>query len=96
MRGIVASFALLVHGGALSVAKGVSTEGNLTVASGSAPAFQVIAASGDTLWLIVEPAKCLACEFVFRSREKLTTPGSCPKCRSERVAPPAFRVAAKG
>ena len=43
--------------------------------------------------LIVEPATCLACEFVFKSRQKLSTPGSCPKCRSERVAPPAFRIA---
>jgi predicted Zn-ribbon and HTH transcriptional regulator len=46
--------------------------------------------------LIVEPATCLACDFVFKAREKLSTPGSCPKCRSERVAPPAFRIAAKG
>ena len=45
--------------------------------------------------LIVEPATCLACAFVFKSRQKLSTPGSCPKCRSERVAPPAFRVAGK-
>lgn len=46
--------------------------------------------------LVVEPAKCLACEFVFKAREKLSTPGSCPKCRSERVAPPAFRITGKG
>ena len=46
--------------------------------------------------LVVEPAQCLACDFVFKAREKLTTPGSCPKCRSERIQPPAFRIAAKG
>jgi predicted Zn-ribbon and HTH transcriptional regulator len=42
--------------------------------------------------LIVTPARCLACSFVFKSRSRFTTPGSCPECRSERVAPPAFRV----
>ena len=45
--------------------------------------------------LVIEPAKCLACDFVFKTRERLTTPGSCPKCRSERIAPPAFRVETK-
>lgn len=44
--------------------------------------------------LIIEPARCLACEFVFKSRSRLTTPGSCPECRSERIAPPAFRIEA--
>jgi hypothetical protein len=42
--------------------------------------------------LIVLPARCLACDFVFKSRSRFTTPGSCPECRSERVAAPAFRV----
>ncbi|MGM0577802.1 MAG: transcriptional regulator [Myxococcota bacterium] len=42
--------------------------------------------------LVVEPAECLACGFVFRERARLTTPGSCPRCRQERIAPPVFRV----
>lgn len=46
--------------------------------------------------LIVEPAKCLACGFEFKSRGRMTTPGSCPECRSERIAPPSFRIEAKG
>ncbi|MFT3765700.1 MAG: transcriptional regulator [Minicystis sp.] len=45
--------------------------------------------------LVIEPAKCLACDFVFKSRGRLTTPGSCPECRSERIAPPAFRIESK-
>jgi predicted Zn-ribbon and HTH transcriptional regulator len=42
--------------------------------------------------LDVHPAECLACGFVFGERERLTTPSACPKCRSERVSPPTFRV----
>lgn len=45
--------------------------------------------------LIVEPARCLACEHVFADRGRLTTPGRCPACRSERIAPVAFRVEEK-
>jgi predicted Zn-ribbon and HTH transcriptional regulator len=42
--------------------------------------------------LRIEPSRCLACEFVFRERTKLTTPSACPRCRSERIAPPRFRI----
>ncbi len=47
----------------------------------------------EGLKLAVVPAECLACGFVFRERERFTAPGACPECRSERVAPPSFRVA---
>lgn len=42
--------------------------------------------------LIIEPAKCLGCGFVFKARSRFTAPGSCPECRSERITPPAFRI----
>jgi transcriptional regulator len=48
----------------------------------------------EGLKLVIEPATCLACAFVFRDRARLTSPGACPTCRSERVAPPSFRVEA--
>jgi len=38
------------------------------------------------------PAACLACGFAFRKRERLTTPGRCPRCRTERIRPAAFWV----
>lgn len=44
--------------------------------------------------LEVVAAECLACEFVFRERAKYTAPSACPECRSERVAPPSFRLKA--
>jgi transcriptional regulator len=42
--------------------------------------------------LVVEPAACVACGFVFRDRTRLARPGSCPSCRSTRIDPPAFRI----
>ncbi len=36
------------------------------------------------------PARCLGCGFRFETREKLTAPSRCPKCRSERIEPPRF------
>jgi predicted Zn-ribbon and HTH transcriptional regulator len=42
----------------------------------------------------VEPAHCIACGFAFRHREpaRFHTPGRCPRCRSERIAPAQLRV----
>jgi transcriptional regulator len=46
--------------------------------------------------LEVTPASCIACGFAFRSRERLSRPGACPRCRSTRIDPPLFRVTASG
>ncbi|MBU0515743.1 MAG: transcriptional regulator [Proteobacteria bacterium] len=43
--------------------------------------------------LIIEPAECLACGYVFADRRRLTKPGKCPRCRSTRIGPPLFSVA---
>jgi predicted Zn-ribbon and HTH transcriptional regulator len=44
--------------------------------------------------LIVTPASCKKCEFVFAGREQkhLHAPSRCPKCKSERIEEPAFRI----
>lgn len=42
--------------------------------------------------LIVLPASCLKCGFVFRKRERLTTPGKCPVCRSESISETLFSI----
>lgn len=36
------------------------------------------------------PALCLQCGFKFEGRTRVTSPGRCPACRSERVSPPSF------
>ncbi len=40
----------------------------------------------------VEPARCLDCDFVFKKRDKLTTPGKCPVCGSERISNVRFQI----
>jgi predicted Zn-ribbon and HTH transcriptional regulator len=45
--------------------------------------------------LLVEPARCLACGFLFKERARLSRPSKCPVCRSQRLAPPRFQIAAK-
>ncbi len=35
---------------------------------------------------------CESCGFVFKSREKLSRPSKCPKCRSESITEPVFSI----
>ncbi|MBK7582194.1 MAG: transcriptional regulator [Myxococcales bacterium] len=49
-----------------------------------------LAASGRRL--VVEPASCKACAFSFAERARHGRPSRCPKCKSERLAAPRFRV----
>jgi len=44
--------------------------------------------------LIVEPAWCRACGYVFQKRGRLDAPGRCPVCRGQRIDGPWFRVKA--
>ncbi len=42
--------------------------------------------------LEVTPAACRSCGFVFRKRERLTRPGSCPLCQSTNIDEPLFSL----
>jgi predicted Zn-ribbon and HTH transcriptional regulator len=44
---------------------------------------------------LVEPARCLACGFVFKERTRLARPSKCPVCRSQRLKAARFHVAGK-
>jgi len=44
--------------------------------------------------LEIVPARCLKCAFEFETRERLARPSRCPKCKSERIDPPRFRIVA--
>ncbi|MCK5426395.1 MAG: transcriptional regulator [Thermodesulfovibrionia bacterium] len=46
--------------------------------------------SGFTL--IITPAECRKCGFVFRKREKMKKPGKCPVCRGELIKEPLFSI----
>lgn len=42
--------------------------------------------------LVVTPAECTHCGFVFKKRDRLTKPGKCPVCRSESIREPLFEA----
>ncbi|HTY22170.1 MAG TPA: ArsR family transcriptional regulator [Desulfomonilaceae bacterium] len=42
--------------------------------------------------IIVEPARCLKCAFVFNKRSRLTIPTRCPVCRSGFISPPVYAI----
>ena len=42
--------------------------------------------------LLVQPAECVKCGFVFVKRERFTRPGKCPVCRSGSIHAPAFSI----
>ena len=42
--------------------------------------------------LVIDAAECIACGYAFKGRRKLTRPGKCPECGSERIDPPAFHI----
>ena len=45
--------------------------------------------------LEIEPARCRDCGYVFRDRRRLGRPSACPRCRSQHLSAPVFRVAGK-
>ena len=49
-----------------------------------------ITSSGQRL--IVAPAECKKCGFVFSKREKLKRPGKCPVCKGESIREPRFMI----
>lgn len=42
--------------------------------------------------LVVTPAQCNKCGFVFSKREKMKKPGRCPRCRGESIKEPLFEI----
>lgn len=45
--------------------------------------------------LVVTPAECRKCGFVFRGRERLDRPGRCPACRAQQIEAPFFSIRKK-
>lgn len=42
--------------------------------------------------LVVAPAQCEKCGFVFRKRGRLAKPGKCPMCLGNLILPPLFSI----
>ncbi|MFN3268425.1 MAG: transcriptional regulator [Zestosphaera sp.] len=46
----------------------------------------------NTRVLVMVPPECRSCGYVFKDLEKPKKPSKCPKCRSEKIKPPAFKI----
>ncbi len=42
--------------------------------------------------LVMRPAQCGKCDYLFKSRESAKRPSRCPKCKSEWLIAPAFMI----
>ena len=42
--------------------------------------------------LILSPAQCLSCGFIFKDRTRLTRPGRCPHCKKSHIQIPTYQV----
>ncbi len=42
--------------------------------------------------LMIIPAECLECGFVFEKRRRFTRPSRCPRCKSEHIQNPGYRI----
>jgi transcriptional regulator len=49
-------------------------------------------APGQGCQFVLIPARCRQCGFVFKKRDRLTTPSRCPLCRQTAMARPRYAL----
>ena len=42
--------------------------------------------------LVVQPAQCKKCGYVFEKRSKVQTPSKCPRCKGDWIQAPLFKI----
>jgi predicted Zn-ribbon and HTH transcriptional regulator len=42
--------------------------------------------------VLIAPAICLRCGYVFKGRSRFTCPGRCPQCKKSHIQSPTFRI----
>lgn len=42
--------------------------------------------------LVIRPAECMGCGYVFEKRKRFTRPSRCPICKSEHIQHPFYRI----
>ncbi len=42
--------------------------------------------------VVISPADCQTCGYVFEDRKRFTRPGRCPRCKKSHVRSPRFRI----
>ncbi|MFW9928904.1 MAG: transcriptional regulator [Candidatus Thorarchaeota archaeon] len=46
----------------------------------------------STKRLLVKPAECKECLYVFKNRNKIKDPHKCPSCHNERISKQLFKI----
>lgn len=49
-------------------------------------------APGPGFHFQVQPSVCKKCGFIFKKRDRLTTPSRCPRCRHQSIRRPRFHI----
>jgi len=52
---------------------------------------KTVKSKGDEV-LVMTPPSCKSCGFTFKDLDKPKKPSKCPKCKSQRISPPAFKI----
>ncbi len=42
--------------------------------------------------LVITASRCVLCGYDFETRKRFTRPSRCPKCKSERIEEPTYRI----
>ena len=42
--------------------------------------------------VLIAPANCRDCGYVFENRKRFTRPGRCPQCKKSHIQSPRFRI----
>ena len=42
--------------------------------------------------MVIAPAICLGCQYVFENRRRFTRPGRCPTCKKSHIQSQRFRI----
>jgi predicted Zn-ribbon and HTH transcriptional regulator len=45
--------------------------------------------------LVVTPCQCLSCGFIFKDRQRLSSPGRCPQCKGSHISMARYRIVRK-
>jgi len=48
--------------------------------------------AGQNKKLIIQPAQCLSCGYIFEDRKRFTRPGRCPHCKKSHLDVPTYRI----
>jgi hypothetical protein len=42
--------------------------------------------------LVIRPARCISCGYVFENRKRFTRPGRCPRCKNTHLERPFYEI----